>query len=1246
MENGLKIYFAFNLTIWNLWIHIFSQMDLVRRLQMIMKELSNEELVPDVESMPGLDALSALLVSSPYLQHKYKEVRLYTCLACMEVFAIYAPEAPYDAQEVFDIFEQVICQLGNLSHTTSASQTNYHNYYRLLEHLSEVKTGIVLVEYCRGYSGSPTTTSSSSKKIDADSDQNTAQQAIDLLADLMQVLLESIQIEHLQDVKQHAIDAIAACIGEFQHVIPIRILDVLLAPISKGRKALIHPAVRDQVGGNHNTSVRRTSPCRAAKQKSGRVNCTTAPIQLEEVDSIPYMLAAKVIQITKDKCSTPIASLLNGVLNGDPFTLKYSSVVASDPDSTRCSGPFSTTPACNQTSDEPPNVYNIVYELHRFAPDILTTVIGTIATSLRSEDATQRHMIVKLLGRLFYSTQGMIAVRFITCFKEWCSRCQDTSITIRSTMVSTLIKTLRTYSKFEGHEAKELRDEATKTLQRMVSSDPNASIRNEAIHQVCDLCMTTPQVVAPSLLRAIGDRIKAKQTTKAEIIDALTGLSQLYHTHYLRPKLQVVQKIEVSPSSATEAASPLLEQLDINASCIDEVLSFATKKSSPKNSEYSEFYYGPEHAEEKFLWIAKLVLESAWYTDHSDIDMRNRVIQIIDDVLWSNPGKKIIDGESASFSDHPLSPTSRALGFALVLNSLIRCDECKDSALVASKVEDTNAYKWMTALLNQRANLQIALMAYIDSRAEIKKHTPTSVEFLKANNAAYSALTNVASFTPTNATEKERILQQVHGARDHHLFRLLSTIATPNHSVKSRIRAFEDLPKRAKNCSLSNESISWIKCCARRCAMGAINVDMTRNLMILTTTCLSELIEAKNYSDVQVPIRNLESLLCALRLLASTFPKMVVACAPEGSSIEGDDSRSFGFVSLQKMFLKLRTEHITLQVSKELVKHQIQLKLCKIIALLVPHSNGHLEDGVKNELLKISTEVNDEDLVYFAVKILSCDEGSANQVFGVLFKNFTEDLSNSHYNTISTLCGLSYLIECFCSQWIDVCNQSGSGSVLKVLTLAMDLLKSGSINTDQDYDVGEIANYKRRTIRSGHKYATSASPNTNIPSVLSLHATKLCAAITFLTSHIRALHNVKRLSGSTIEFKDESNFLHLVVDLVNAKGSHISLSSFRSSENETKDAYARLRKNASLSLFRLIGNNALQLENKYSSPMFWHAIASSLLEEDPEVRSCLVKEWIAALNGVENYGHGKKFAPSLTLLAMAVCCTDSDNHHL
>ena len=53
-----------------------------------MGELENDDVEPLSPDYPGLNALAAILVHDNYLEHRDKEVRLHTVLACVEIFTV------------------------------------------------------------------------------------------------------------------------------------------------------------------------------------------------------------------------------------------------------------------------------------------------------------------------------------------------------------------------------------------------------------------------------------------------------------------------------------------------------------------------------------------------------------------------------------------------------------------------------------------------------------------------------------------------------------------------------------------------------------------------------------------------------------------------------------------------------------------------------------------------------------------------------------------------------------------------------------------------------------------------------------------------------------------------------------------------------------------------------------------------------------------------------------------------------
>jgi hypothetical protein len=66
---------------------LYHQNDLLRRLRTVVQTLREEDDL-EHDEYPGLDGLARILATKKYLEHKDKEIRLYTVLACVEIFYV------------------------------------------------------------------------------------------------------------------------------------------------------------------------------------------------------------------------------------------------------------------------------------------------------------------------------------------------------------------------------------------------------------------------------------------------------------------------------------------------------------------------------------------------------------------------------------------------------------------------------------------------------------------------------------------------------------------------------------------------------------------------------------------------------------------------------------------------------------------------------------------------------------------------------------------------------------------------------------------------------------------------------------------------------------------------------------------------------------------------------------------------------------------------------------------------------
>jgi len=64
------------------------QNDLVKRLRNVVEQLQDPAVEPNSPDFPGLASLANVLVADQFINHRDKDVRLHTVLACMEIFAV------------------------------------------------------------------------------------------------------------------------------------------------------------------------------------------------------------------------------------------------------------------------------------------------------------------------------------------------------------------------------------------------------------------------------------------------------------------------------------------------------------------------------------------------------------------------------------------------------------------------------------------------------------------------------------------------------------------------------------------------------------------------------------------------------------------------------------------------------------------------------------------------------------------------------------------------------------------------------------------------------------------------------------------------------------------------------------------------------------------------------------------------------------------------------------------------------
>ena len=113
-------------------------------------------------------------------------------------------------------------------------------------------------------------------------------------------------------------------------------------------------------------------------------------------------MASNDVRRTEDRVSTPVVTLLNGLLNGEQLIMNQTQIVC-DTSLTSLQASAADSAGSGVPVAPQEDVYSLIYELHRVSPPVLTTVIGTLASLLQSPALGRRLRVTKFLGRLFYS---------------------------------------------------------------------------------------------------------------------------------------------------------------------------------------------------------------------------------------------------------------------------------------------------------------------------------------------------------------------------------------------------------------------------------------------------------------------------------------------------------------------------------------------------------------------------------------------------------------------------------------------------------------------------------------------------------------------------------------------------------------------------------------------------------------------------------------------------------------------------
>ncbi|GAX25627.1 sister chromatid cohesion protein PDS5 [Fistulifera solaris] len=382
--------------------------------------------------------------------------------------------------------------------------------------------------------------------------------ALEVLVEFLHTLLHSIRHKHSSAVMDLAQEAIGVCLDEYHQAslpVPVVLLDELLIAVGQGPTTQItelHPE-------------------------------TKLP-QAVAVPNPTHRIAAALLQ-AQVHLQMPVSQLINGLLTNDTLALEQSSI-------------------SKDSESETVHLYKIIYHLYAVVPQYLTTVLGTLAQGLSSDDTPQRQAVTYWWGKLLLlhtqQRQSFLSL--------WLPRAKDIHAPIREIVIRACVPLLRSLSVSKTAVAHDDHKEIEHVLQEVVMSDPAKSVRLLAVHELCDAEYNQAGTVSSKLLQAVASRIPSKDA--AERKDALTGLAQIYAKH-----------------------GALQENLQSGL----EILPGRKRKLSSRDPEDDE-----DDEEGSYDWIPRKLLEACHFSDKLDSALRSRLYQIMDDVLVGKQSRPAI----------------------------------------------------------------------------------------------------------------------------------------------------------------------------------------------------------------------------------------------------------------------------------------------------------------------------------------------------------------------------------------------------------------------------------------------------------------------------------------------------------------------------------------------------------------------------------------------------------------------------
>ncbi|KAK6341360.1 hypothetical protein TWF696_008438 [Orbilia brochopaga] len=355
---------------------------LVKRLKSLHSEL--RALVDESEvDLPSVDHVAKDLAATALLHHKDESVRAYLACCLADILYLYAPDAPYTANQLREIFDLFIKTLKGLEDSDSVF---YQEHLYLLDRLHETQS-IVLITDLPGADG--------------------------LITNLFTTLFDLSANEGEKNVEYKMTDLLEQVVEEV-NTLPTEVIDVLLAQMMRASPAT---ATGDLSGKKKGLGDK--------KSKSDQTTLLGAR-QYPPAYNMAKMICSNCV----DKMSRHICQYFSDV------------IMDASPASRRGESPDGDPlEALNDDLKEIEKAHNLMLELYLAVPEVLSNVLPLLETEMSSDTVDLRVLATGTVGMM--ATSGSLPQSYPLTWKTWLGRANDKSVAVRVKWVEAAVEILK-----------------------------------------------------------------------------------------------------------------------------------------------------------------------------------------------------------------------------------------------------------------------------------------------------------------------------------------------------------------------------------------------------------------------------------------------------------------------------------------------------------------------------------------------------------------------------------------------------------------------------------------------------------------------------------------------------------------------------------------------------------------------------------------------------------------------------------